>query len=159
MLDVGMAACLLLGTAGSRGDEGLKNPDFEEGDVGSSPAGWTLTTKGGTTTSGEGSIASGSGSAIGRRTLRDTSSSRSRSTRRLTGGSWSAWRRPCGSTQPGRGTGRSSIEEEWLLAADLDDPRRRHPGGLDAVDRQFGGHLIRFALPDRNRIDPDEESI
>ena len=39
MLGIGMAACLLLGTAGGRVDEGLKIPDFEEGDVGSSPAG------------------------------------------------------------------------------------------------------------------------
>src|SRR5262245_10432086 len=49
-LGITMAACLLLGPAGSRADDGLMNPDFEEGDVGAAPAGWTLTTKGGTAT-------------------------------------------------------------------------------------------------------------
>ena len=49
-LGIGMAACLLLGPMGGRADEGLKNPDFEEGDVGAAPTGWTLTTKGGTAT-------------------------------------------------------------------------------------------------------------
>ena len=49
-LGIGMAACLLLGQAGGRDESGLKNPDFEEGDVGAAPAGWTLTTKGGTAT-------------------------------------------------------------------------------------------------------------
>jgi hypothetical protein len=49
-LGIVMASCLLLGPAGGRADEGLKNPDFEEGDVGAAPAGWTLTTQGGTAT-------------------------------------------------------------------------------------------------------------
>lgn len=49
-LRIGMAACLLLvlGPAVGRAGEGLRNPDFEEGDVGASPVGWTVTTKGGT---------------------------------------------------------------------------------------------------------------
>jgi hypothetical protein len=49
-LGIGMAACLLLEPAVARADESLKNPDFEEGDVGAAPAGWTLNTKGGTAT-------------------------------------------------------------------------------------------------------------
>ncbi len=49
-LGITMAACLILGPAVGRADEGLKNPDFEEGNVGAAPAGWTLTTPGGTAT-------------------------------------------------------------------------------------------------------------
>ena len=49
-LGIGMAACLLLGQARGRDESGLKNPDFEEGDVGAAPAGWMLTTKGGMAT-------------------------------------------------------------------------------------------------------------
>ncbi len=49
-LGIGMVSCLLLGSAGGRDDSGLKNADFEEGDVGAAPAGWMLTTKGGTAT-------------------------------------------------------------------------------------------------------------
>ena len=47
---IGVAAVLLLVSTAARADEGLKNPDFEEGDVGAAPAGWTLTTQGGTAT-------------------------------------------------------------------------------------------------------------
>ena len=50
VLGIAMAACLLIGTAGGGDDAGLKNPDFEEGDVGAAPAGWALTTKGATVT-------------------------------------------------------------------------------------------------------------
>ncbi len=46
-LSIAMAAYLLLGSAGARDDTGLKNADFEEGEVGVAPAGWILTTKGG----------------------------------------------------------------------------------------------------------------
>ena len=46
-LSIAMAAYLLLGSAGARDDTGLKNPDFEDGEVGAAPAGWILTTKGG----------------------------------------------------------------------------------------------------------------
>jgi hypothetical protein len=45
-LGIVMAWCRLLGPAGGRADEGLKDPAFEEGDVGAAPAGWTLTTTG-----------------------------------------------------------------------------------------------------------------
>ena len=33
-LGIGMAAFLLLGSSIGRADDGLRNPDFEEGDVG-----------------------------------------------------------------------------------------------------------------------------
>ena len=47
---IGVAAVLLLVSTAARADEGLKNPDFEEGNVGAAPAGWALTTPGGTAT-------------------------------------------------------------------------------------------------------------
>ena len=50
MLSIGMAVGLLLGPAGGGDDSGLKNPDFEDGDVGAAPAGWVLTTTGGKAT-------------------------------------------------------------------------------------------------------------
>ena len=47
---IGVAAVLLLVSTAGRADEGLKNPDFEEGNVAAVPAGWALTTPGGTVT-------------------------------------------------------------------------------------------------------------
>jgi C-terminal processing protease CtpA/Prc len=49
-LHIAMAAFLLLGPMHVRADEGLKNPDFEQGAVGAAPPGWRLTTRGGTAT-------------------------------------------------------------------------------------------------------------
>jgi C-terminal processing protease CtpA/Prc len=49
-LGIGMAAYLLVWPLGGTADQGLKNPDFEEGAVGAAPAGWTLTSHAGMAT-------------------------------------------------------------------------------------------------------------